>query len=83
MFLQVSVNARAGGLSMPIYEYECQACEHRFEAEQHINDPHIKTCPKCGKDEVKKLISRSNFQLSGQGWYSDGYSKGPQRKKAN
>jgi putative FmdB family regulatory protein len=66
---------------MPIYEYKCRACDHEFEVEQHLNDPHIKTCPECGKDEVEKLISVSNFQLAGRGWYSDGYSNGPQRKK--
>jgi putative FmdB family regulatory protein len=65
---------------MPTYEYECTACEHEFEEEQRMSDPHIETCPKCGKDTAKKVISVSNFQLAGQGWCSDGYSKGPKKK---
>jgi putative FmdB family regulatory protein len=67
---------------MPTYEYKCTSCDYTFEEEQRMSDPPIKTCPKCNKNEVKKLISVSNFQLAGQGWCSDGYSKGPQRKKS-
>lgn len=58
---------------MPIYEYECPACEKVFEVQQRISDDPLKTCPKC-KGTVKKLVSVSSFQLKGGGWYSDGYS---------
>ena len=33
---------------MPLYEYECEACEHRFERIQKFSDPPLDTCPKCG-----------------------------------
>ena len=58
---------------MPIYEYECKACENVFEVQQRMTDDPLKFCPDC-KGEVKKLISASSFQLKGGGWYSDGYS---------
>jgi putative FmdB family regulatory protein len=47
---------------MPIYEYECQACAHRFEEWQKMSDK-----------PVKKLISHTSFQLKGGGWGSDLY----------
>ena len=59
---------------MPIYEYECQACGHRFEEWQKMADEPIKVCPKCKKRKVEKLISHTSFQLKGGGWYSDLYA---------
>jgi len=58
---------------MPVYEYECPACEKVIEVQQRINDDPMSTCPDCG-GEVKKLVSMSSFHLKGGGWYSDGYS---------
>ena len=58
---------------MPVYEYECPACEHVFEVQQRMTDEPLKSCPDC-QGEVKKLISASSFQLKGGGWYADGYS---------
>ncbi len=59
---------------MPIYEYECQACGHRFEEWQKMSDEPIRVCPKCAAARVEKLISHSSFQLKGGGWYSDLYA---------
>jgi putative FmdB family regulatory protein len=59
---------------MPIYEYECQACGHRFEEWQKMADEPIKVCPKCKKRKVEKLISQTSFHLKGGGWYSDLYA---------
>jgi putative FmdB family regulatory protein len=59
---------------MPVYEYECGACEHRFEEWQKMSDPPVRTCPKCKKKRVERLISQTSFHLKGGGWYSDLYS---------
>jgi putative FmdB family regulatory protein len=59
---------------MPTYEYLCKACDHEFEREQRITDPKIRTCPKCKKRRVERLISQTSFVLKGSGWYSDLYS---------
>jgi len=59
---------------MPIYEYECQSCSHRFEEWQKMSDKPITVCPKCKARKVEKLISHTSFQLKGGGWYSDLYS---------
>lgn len=60
--------------TMPIYEYACGACGHTFEEWQKMSDPPVKTCPKCKKKKVEKLISQTAFQLKGGGWYKDLYS---------
>lgn len=59
---------------MPLYEYECQACGHRLEAQQKLADAPLKTCPACEKDELGKLISATAFTLKGGGWYKDLYA---------
>jgi len=59
---------------MPIYEYACSACGHRFEEWQKMSDKPIRTCPKCKAKKVEKLISQTSFTLKGGGWYSDLYA---------
>src|SRR6266851_1689634 len=59
---------------MPIYEYACAACGHTFEEWQKMSDAPVRTCPKCKKKKVEKLISHTAFQLKGGGWYADLYS---------
>jgi putative FmdB family regulatory protein len=58
---------------MPIYEYECTSCCNVFEIFQRMTEDPLTVCPDCS-GPVKKLMSRSSFQLKGGGWYSDGYS---------
>ena len=65
---------------MPTYEYGCRACGHEFEREQRIHEDPIRTCPRCRKDEARRLISRTSFVLKGGGWYSDLYSSKPAAK---
>lgn len=62
---------------MPIYEYQCPSCGHRFDAIQKFSDDPIRVCPQCGKDEVKKLVSATSFVLKGGGWYKDHYGLKP------
>lgn len=59
---------------MPIYEYQCMKCRNEFEAMQKFSDSPLKKCPSCG-GAVKRLISRSSFQLKGSGWYVTDYAK--------
>lgn len=66
---------------MPIYEYQCQACQEILEVQQALAEKPLTVCPACSGD-LKKLISQSSFQLKGGGWYSDGYSGGASPCKA-
>ena len=57
---------------MPLYEYECDACGHRFEVIQKFSDPLADTCPKCGGG-VHKLMSSPAIQFKGlRGGYGPG-----------
>jgi putative FmdB family regulatory protein len=59
---------------MPLYEYECDACGHRFEKIQKFSDPLQDTCPKCG-GPVHKLMSSPAIQFKGSGFYITDYAK--------
>lgn len=58
---------------MPIFEYVCEACQHRFEA--LIYGREKAACPKC---ESKKLTPQlSVFAVSAKGASSPGASATP------
>lgn len=59
---------------MPLYEYECKKCHHRFEKIQSFSDPEEKVCPKCG-GEVERLLSAPAVQFKGSGWYVTDYAR--------
>jgi putative FmdB family regulatory protein len=60
---------------MPIYEYQCASCGHRFERiHQKFSDPPVASCPACG-GEVHKLISSPAIQFKGSGFYITDYAK--------
>jgi putative FmdB family regulatory protein len=59
---------------MPLYEYECKKCHHRFERLQKFSDPHVKKCPKCG-GPIEQVISAPAVQFKGSGWYVTDYAK--------
>jgi putative FmdB family regulatory protein len=59
---------------MPLYEYECDVCGHRFEVIQRFSDSPIDKCPACGST-VHKLQSAPAFQFKGTGWYVTDYAK--------
>ncbi len=65
------------GTSMPIYEYQCQDCLHKLEVMQRMSDALLKTCPTCGKEALKKLVSAVGFQLKGTGWYETDFKGKP------
>ena len=68
---------------MPLYEYECQQCQHRFEKIQSFSAEPETVCPKCG-GALEKLISAPAIQFKGAGWYVSDYSaKGAASKKAS
>ncbi len=58
---------------MPIYEYACQSCAHRFEVKQSIKDAPLTECPRCGR-HLRKLISSPAIMFKGSGWYITDYS---------
>lgn len=59
---------------MPIYEYECAKCEKVAEVWQSITGAGDVKCPECF-ETMKRIISKSSFQLKGTGWAKHGYTK--------
>jgi putative FmdB family regulatory protein len=59
---------------VPIYEYRCTKCGHRFEAIQKVNDPPLSKCEKC-KGKAERLISSPAIQFKGSGWYITDYAR--------
>src|ERR1700758_5020077 len=60
---------------MPLYEYLCKKCGHRFEKILKFSDKPVKKCPECG-GAVEQVISAPAVQFKGSGWYVTDYAKG-------
>jgi len=57
---------------LPLYEYQCRKCKHRFERIQKFSDPILKTCPECG-GTVDQLLTAAAVRFKGSGWYATDY----------
>jgi len=51
-----SASVRGMDVLMPIFEYECLACEQQFEHLERANSPQA-ACPSCGTERVQRLVS--------------------------
>ena len=67
---------------MPTYDYVCDGCSHAFELFQSMTDATKKTCPKCTKKKLRRLIGAGGaIVFKGTGFYqtdyrSESYKKG-------
>ena len=68
---------------MPIYEYACQSCTHRFETIQKTADSPLSDCPQCERPALRKLVSAPVFRLKGAGWYETDFKTNGQRNVAD
>jgi len=57
---------------LPLYEYKCVKCGHRFERIEKLSAPTTQKCPKCGKKAERQLSSPA-IQFKGSGWYVTDY----------
>jgi putative FmdB family regulatory protein len=53
---------------VPLYDYVCEACRHRFEVIHGVHDHGPTTCPNCGKGPVRKAITTAAIHYKGSGW---------------
>ncbi len=60
---------------MPTYDYECQACGHKFEAKQSMKDPHLTDCPQeaCAGPIKRQIGLGAGFIFKGTGFYITDY----------
>jgi putative regulatory protein, FmdB family len=66
---------------MPIYEFECSQCGHRFDRLQKLSDADPVDCPQCGAPKVQRRVSAPSFRLAGGGWYETDFKKDGDRKR--
>jgi putative FmdB family regulatory protein len=59
---------------MPLYEYACKKCGHRFEEIRKFSDKHLSKCPECG-GVLEQVISAPAVRFKGSGWYVTDYAK--------
>ena len=67
---------------MPIYEYQCQGCNHELEKLQKISDEPLSVCPECGEPQLRRKISAAGFRLKGGGWYETDFKSGSKKNLA-
>ncbi len=59
---------------MPTYEYQCKACDHKFEKFQSITAAPNKKCPACKANKAKRLIGMgAGVIFKGSGFYQTDY----------
>ena len=59
---------------MPIYQYLCPSCNHKFELRQSFNDECHASCPKC-KNGAKRIFVPVPIIFKGSGFYVTDSSK--------
>ena len=67
---------------MPLYEYQCKKCKHKFEKIQKFSDRPIRKCPDCGAP-VEKIQHAPNVQFKGSGWYVTDYGGKSDKSKSD
>jgi len=69
---------------MPTYDYECDACEHKFELYQSISAPVETICPQCKKKKLRRLIGTGGaIVFKGSGFYQTDYRSESYKKSAS
>lgn len=59
---------------MPTYDYECDACGHKFEEFQSMKDKALKKCPQCKKQKLRRLFGTGAAVIfKGSGFYQTDY----------
>lgn len=68
---------------MPTYDYQCDACSHRYEQWQSFADAKLTTCPACGAESLRRLFgSGAAILFKGSGFYETDYRRPDADRKA-
>jgi putative FmdB family regulatory protein len=60
---------------MPVYEYECGKCKHRFDKRQSFHDEPVADCPICHA-AARRVFQPAPIIFKGSGFYVTDYPKG-------
>jgi putative FmdB family regulatory protein len=58
---------------LPLYEYKCIKCGHRFERIENVAAPETRKCSKCGA-KAERMFAAPAIQFKGSGWYVTDYA---------
>jgi len=58
---------------VPLHEYQCKKCKHRFEKIQKFSDRPLRKCPECG-GPLEQVLHAPAVQFKGTGWYVTDYA---------
>jgi len=58
---------------LPLFEYKCEKCGHRFEKIEKHSASETKKCPQCGGKASRQLAAPA-IQFKGSGWYVTDYA---------
>jgi putative FmdB family regulatory protein len=58
---------------VPLHEYQCKKCKHKFEKIQKFSDRPLRKCPECG-GPLEQLLHAPAVQFKGTGWYVTDYA---------
>ena len=68
---------------MPTYDYVCKSCGYEFEEFQSMSAEHLKNCPKCNNEIIRKIGTGAGLVFKGSGFYITDYKnkKSPDMKE--
>ncbi|TWT57844.1 Zinc ribbon domain protein [Thalassoglobus neptunius] len=68
---------------MPTYDYQCNSCEHTWEAFESIKAKPTRKCPECGRKTAKRMIGPgAGIIFKGSGFYQTDYRSDSYKKDA-
>jgi putative FmdB family regulatory protein len=53
---------------VPLYDYQCDHCGHRFEVRQGIKEDPLTVCPQC-EGSIRRVIHPVGIVFKGSGFY--------------
>jgi putative FmdB family regulatory protein len=69
---------------MPTYDYQCNACGHRFDELQSFSAPPLTKCPKCKKNKLERLFGGGGAIIfKGSGFYETDYRRAGEKPAAD
>ena len=67
------VNCYTEDSYLPLYEYKCEKCGHRFERIEPHTASEVQKCPECS-GRAERQLAPSAIQFKGSGWYVTDYA---------
>jgi putative FmdB family regulatory protein len=67
---------------VPLHEYKCKKCKHKFEKIQKFSDRPLKKCPECG-GLLEQVLHAPAVQFKGTGWYVTDYAAKSDKAKTD